>query len=59
MLVCTLANWKARRSGAGISLVGIDTQCGKERRIPGVKLIETRDGRLLATGPTIEVTLKV
>lgn len=59
MLTCKLAHWKARRSGPGLSLIGTDTATGKERRITDIRLIETREGRLIATGPAAEVTLKV
>lgn len=59
MLNCKISHWKARRSGAGMSLLGIDTATGKERTITGIRLIEMRDGRLMGIGPEAEVTLKV
>lgn len=58
MLECKLTKWKARRSGAGLSLIGIDTATGKERVITGIKLITHEGGLLLATGPEARVTLK-
>lgn len=48
MIICTLSHWKARRGRAGIYLIGTD-QTGQERRIPNIRLIESRGGRLVAT----------
>lgn len=59
MLTCKLSHWKARRSGAGLSLIGTDTRTGLERKITDIRVIESRDGNLMGLGPTAEVTLKV
>lgn len=59
MLTCKLSHWKARRSGAGMSLLGIDTTTGRERLVTDIRVIESDGGRLLGKGPNAEVTLKV
>ncbi|BEV02234.1 hypothetical protein [Novosphingobium olei] len=58
MLITKLARWRAFRSGNGLSVTGTDTRSGRIRTITGIKLIEPREGRLLAIGPEAEITLK-
>ncbi|WP_408585957.1 hypothetical protein [Novosphingobium sp.] len=58
MLITKLARWRAFRCGTGMSVTGTDTRSGRVRTITGIKVIESREGRLLAVGPEAEVTLK-
>jgi uncharacterized NAD-dependent epimerase/dehydratase family protein len=45
----TLTDWTARRSGAAISIVGTDRRTGKSYKATGVRSIEPKAGKVVAT----------
>ena len=51
-----LRNWEARRSGASITVPGIDPAGGK-RRLSGINAISTCNGRIIADTDDAEIVL--
>lgn len=48
----TLKDWEARRSGAGMSIVGKDATTGIQVKLTDIGAIEVVRGQVVATGRT-------